>query len=435
MAGSSAISKQRNRQGVPSALKARKRTSTLWVCFACFGVSLLMARAAFSAVPSVGDILRRMGSTYSQLRNYHIVAVRQDAYVEPRLGSSQSSVITLDADGKGRMRMNLTGEGPNILIVNDGKTTWHYAYGKKTYTERKQVEAAAGPGTPDRDADQVDLLGQIRNLLVGRYVKLWQFEKQASIQGEQTVEFQGRKTPCYRVVFHLKDLSDQLWIDESSYLVLREETVQSIADSERRSLVTDTLRIREIGTNATHPAGFFTFTPPEGSHRVAALTLPGIREGFTGASAADFTLKDVEGRQVRLSDFKGKTVVLAFWATWCPPCKEELPVLQKISEERKDVVVLAVDDENKAMVRDFLTDKQYSFTALLDHKRMLFKKFGVHFIPTVFVINDQGLITNEIVGWKGPEELMAALKDAERPATPPLGAQDRGTGSTDPLHQ
>ena len=299
----------------------------------------------------------------------------------------------------------------------------------------KQVEATANPGSPQYADSQADLLGQIENLLVGRYVKLWQFERQASFKGDQAVEFQGRKTPCYRVVFHLKNLSDELWIDQSSYLVLRERTVQTIADSERRSLVTDTLRIREIGTNATHPARFFTFTPPEGSRCVAALNLPGIREGFTGASAANFALKDIEGRQVRLSDFKGKTVVLTFWATWCPPCKEELPALQKIFEERKDVAVLAVDDEDKATVRDFLKDKQYSFTVLLDRKRTLLKRFGVHFVPTVFVINDQGLIIREIVGWKGPEELLAALKDAERPVPSPAGAEDRGTGSTDPLHQ
>jgi peroxiredoxin/outer membrane lipoprotein-sorting protein len=424
MADRSAFSKKRTRQMVPSGVKSRKGTSTLWVCGACFVALLLMARPAFCAAPRVGDILRKMGSTYSQLQNYHIVAVRQEAYVDSRFGSSQSSVITLDADGKGRIRMRQAGEGPNILIVNDGKTTWHYTYGKNRYTERKQIATAGGPNTPERAANPVDLLGQIEDLLVGRYVKLWQFEKQASIQGDQAVEFQGRKTPCYRVVFHLKDLDDQLWIDRSSYLVLREKTVQTIAESERRSLVTDTIRIKEIGTNAAHPAGFFSFTPPEGARRVAALNLPGIREGFTGASTADFTLKDVDGQQVRLSDFKGKTVVLTFWATWCPPCKEELPALQKILEDRKDVAVLAVDDENRGAVRDFLKEKQYSFTVLLDHKRTLFKRFGVHFIPTVFVINGQGLIIREIIGWKGPEELMAALKDAEHPVTSPVGSED-----------
>jgi peroxiredoxin/outer membrane lipoprotein-sorting protein len=424
MADRSAFSKKRNRQDMPSAVKLRKGTSTLRVSAACFVVTLLMARTAFSAAPSVGDILRKMGSAYSQLRSYHIVAVRQEAYLEPRFGASQSSVITLDADGKGRMRMNLTGDGPNILVVNDGKTTWHYAFEKNMYTERKHVVAAAETGTSESAASQADLLGQTEDLLVGRYVKLWQFEKQASLQGEQAIEFQGRKTPCYRVIFHLKDLRDQLWIDQASYLVLREKTVRTIAASERRSLMTDAIRIREFGTNANQPADFFTFTPPDGSHRVAALNLPGILEGFTGASAADFTLKDMDGQQVRLSDFKGKTVVLTFWATWCAPCKEELPALQKIFEERENVAVLAVDDESKSTVRDFLKDKHYTFTALLDHKRTLFKRFGVHFIPTVFVINSQGLIIREIVGWKGPDELMAALKDAESRSTLPVGAEN-----------
>jgi peroxiredoxin/outer membrane lipoprotein-sorting protein len=397
---------------------------TLWVSAACVVASLLTPPAAYSAMPKVGDILRKMGSVYSHLQNYHIEAVRQDVFLEARFGSSQRSVITLDADAEGRKRMRLTGEGPNVLIVNDGETTWHYAPHKNEYTERKTVPLSGVPGSVERAPIQIDLLGQIEDLLVARYVKLWQFEKQATFKGSAVVEFQGMKTPCYQVVFHLKDLTDQLWIDQSSYLVLQEKSVQTIAGSERRSLVSDTIRIREIGVNASHPPDFFTFTPPADSQRVAALNLPGIREGFTGAGAADFTLKDVEGRQVSLSHFRGKTVVLSFWATWCPPCKEELPTLQKIFDERKDVVVLTVDDENRATIRNFLKDKQYGFTALLDRKRTLFKKFAVHFIPTVFVINDQGLIIREIVGWKGPEELMAALKAAEHSGTRPGGLED-----------
>jgi peroxiredoxin/outer membrane lipoprotein-sorting protein len=424
MTDRAAFSKKSSSQDGPSSRKTRKGVFTRWISAACVVASLLAARTAFSATPRVGDILRKMGSAYSHLQSYHIEAVREDVFLKARVGSSQRSVITLDADGKGRVRVRLTGGGPNVLIVNDGKTIWHYAYRKKRYTERKRIPAAVGPHTPRRDPIATDLLGQIEDLLVHRYVRLWRFERQATFKGVEPVEFQGRKTPCYRVVFHLKDLTDRLWIDQSSYLVLQEKSVQTIAGAERRSLVSDTIRISEFGMRASHAPDFFTFTPPGASQRVAALNLPGIREGFAGAGAKDFTLKDIEGRRVSLSHFRGKTVLLSFWATWCSPCKEELPTLQKIFEERKDVVVLTVDDENKATIRNFLKDKHYGFTALMDRKRTLFKQFAVHFIPTVFVINQQGLIIREIVGWKGPEELMAALKAAQHQDTSPGGLGD-----------
>lgn len=413
-----------SRQDALSAGKARKWAHALRISAACSVAWLLAAPAAWAATPRPGDILRKMGSVYSHLQNYHIEAVRQDIYLRSRSGASQSKVMTLDADGQGRVRLSLTGEGPNVLIVNDGKTTWHYAYRKKKYTERKQVPAVAGPVTPGRAPIPTDLLGQIEDLLVGRYVKLWQVGEQATLEGEEAVEFQGRKTPCYRIVFHLQNLTDQLWIDQSSYLVLQEKSVQAIAGAERRSLVSAYIRFRAIGVHASHPPDFFTFTPPAGSEQVMALNLPGIREGFAGAPATDFTLEDVEGRTVSLSDFQGKTVLLSFWATWCAPCKKELPTLQKIFEERKDVVVLAVDDENRATIRNFLKDKNYGFTALMDGKRTLFKKFVVHFIPTVFVIDSRGLIIREIVGWKGPEELMTALKAVEHSNARPQGADD-----------
>ena len=150
---------------------------------------------------------------------------------------------------------------------------------------------------------------------------------------------------------------------------------------------------------------------------LAPQGLPGVPESFVGLAAGDFALRDVEGKRVRLSDFRGRTVLLSFWATWCLPCQKELPAIQKIYEQHKDMVVLTVDDENRATIRDFLKDKHYGFTALMDPKRTLFKKFAVRFIPTVFVINDEGTIVREIVGWKGPQELLAALKAVERGGT------------------
>ncbi|HUX09166.1 MAG TPA: redoxin domain-containing protein [Terriglobia bacterium] len=414
MADRAAFSERRNGQHAPSPGKTRKRARTLLMSAACVAVLCLVASpAAFSASPEVGDILRKVGSVYGHLQDYHIVAVRENVFLQPRVGFSRRSVITLDAAGPGRVRMTLAGDGPNVLVVSDGKTTWHYAPGKNEYTKREAPALLAEPGMQGPVANRTDLLGQMQDLLVGRFVKLWQFEKDATFRGEATVEFQGRETPCYQIVFHINGLTDRLWIDQSAFLVLQEKSVQALASTGSRSLVDDNIRVTEIGIHTAHLPGLFTFDPPSGARRVAALNLPGVWEGFMGYPAGDFTLQDVAGKQVSLSDFRGKTVLLSFWATWCLPCKAELPTLQKIYEQRKDVAVLAVDDESKATVRSFLKDKHYDFTALMDQKRTLFKKFGVRFIPTVFVINGEGVIVREMVGWEGPQKLLAALQAAE----------------------
>lgn len=401
-----AFSKRRSGGAAPPPGKMR----ALFVSAACVVAWLVSAQAVFSAPPDVGEILRRMGSVYSHLQNYHIVAVRDDVFQQPRYGYSNRSVIELDRARAGRVRMSLTGNGPNVLIVSDGRTTWRFAPRKNKYTEAKGAPNLDERAVQKPGSIQNDILGQMENLLVGRFVKLWQFEKQAEFKGVENVEFQGRKTPCYRIVFHLQGLTDRLWIDQSSYLVLQEKTVQTTATAESRALVNANIRFTEIGTHATHSPGFFTFTPPANAWRVVALNLPAIRESFVGDTAENFTVNDIEGKPFSLSDYRGKTVLLSFWATWCAPCKAELPTLQKIIEEHKDVVVLTVDDENKATIRNFLKEKNYNFTALMDHKRTLFKKFGVHFIPTIFVINGQGIVVRKIVGWEGPDKLLAALK-------------------------
>lgn len=148
---------------------------------------------------------------------------------------------------------------------------------------------------------------------------------------------------------------------------------------------------------------------------LAPRALAGGPKDFVGSPAGDFTLRDVEGRQVSLGDFRGRTVLLSFWATWCMPCQKELPTLQKIYEQHqdRDVVILTVDDESNATIQTFLKANHYGFTALMDPKRTLFRKFVIRYIPTVIVINGEGIIVHEIVGWEGPQRLLSAIKTGE----------------------
>jgi len=155
-----------------------------------------------------------------------------------------------------------------------------------------------------------------------------------------------------------------------------------------------------------------------------------LQKSIIGSAAADFTLPDVEGHQVRLSDFRGKTVLLAFWATWCPPCKEELPTLQKLYEQYndKDLVILTVDDEEPATIKDFLRAKHYSFRVLVDSKRAVFREFAVHFIPTAIFINPDEIVTQVLTGWAGPQRLLEALRAAGFGNVLPAPAQPANPG-------
>jgi len=118
--------------------------------------------------------------------------------------------------------------------------------------------------------------------------------------------------------------------------------------------------------------------------------------------APDFTLEDIEGRKVKLSDYRGKTVFLNFWATWCPYCVQEMPDLDKANKElmkRGDAVVITVAEEESAeVVKKFMEDNKLSLPALMDYDGKVGSIYGVSGIPVTFVIKKDGSVYGRIPG-------------------------------------
>lgn len=117
--------------------------------------------------------------------------------------------------------------------------------------------------------------------------------------------------------------------------------------------------------------------------------------------AVDFTLKDQYGNEHTLSDYKGKTVFLNFWATWCPPCRAEMPDIQKLYEEYKDagddsVVILGIaapnmgDETTEEGIKKFLEENGYTYPVVMDHTGEMFIEYGIYSFPTTFMIDKEG---------------------------------------------
>ncbi|WP_019243552.1 MULTISPECIES: peroxiredoxin family protein [Bacillus] len=123
-----------------------------------------------------------------------------------------------------------------------------------------------------------------------------------------------------------------------------------------------------------------------------------------GAKAPDFELKTLDGQQVKLTDFRGKKVILNFWATWCPPCKAEMPHMQNfyLKNQNKDVTLLAVNltssDKGLDVVDEFVKDYQLTFPILLDTEGVVGNMYKVYSIPTSYILDSKGIITQKIVG-------------------------------------
>jgi peroxiredoxin len=131
--------------------------------------------------------------------------------------------------------------------------------------------------------------------------------------------------------------------------------------------------------------------------------------------APDFELPDMDGQMHKLSGFRGKVVVLNFWATWCPPCRYEMPAMQRAWEMVKDedIVFLAVDvGEDADTVFLFLADYPVDFPLLLDEEAKVIEAYPVTGLPTTYIIDPQGRITHRAVG--GREWDDAGLLDTLR---------------------
>ncbi len=142
---------------------------------------------------------------------------------------------------------------------------------------------------------------------------------------------------------------------------------------------------------------------PEGEH------------AMVGKPAPEFTLQDLEGTDVSLASLRGKTVILDFWATWCGPCRQGLPVLMDIAKDRAadGVVLWAVDlSEPKAKVQSFLEKKGWSLPVLLDTKGAISAKYKVGGIPHTVVIDPEGVIRAVEIGFGGREGTTRTINSA-----------------------
>ncbi len=134
--------------------------------------------------------------------------------------------------------------------------------------------------------------------------------------------------------------------------------------------------------------------------------------------APNFTAKNLEGESVQLTDYEGMKVVLNFWATWCPPCKAEMPHMQKYYEEyakkhNAEIVAVNLTSQDKGMqqINQFVNDYGLDFPVLLDEDGSISSQYKILTIPTTFILDEKGTIVEEIKGPLSKEHLIHLLAE------------------------
>jgi thiol-disulfide isomerase/thioredoxin len=311
----------------------------------------------------------------------------------------------------------------NTTMVCDGEHTWIYFPALKQYVKK---DAIRGPQA------LLDSFG------MGNMTDPSKFQKEAKTIREEALEVDGKKVDCWVIelrIDHLEmptpggtQLTDgviTLWIEKTTDFnrqmtmsgKMQGGPMPQPVEMKQRML------IRSLKFDEPLPDSLFQFTPPEGAKEVAEFSYGGGKKSsLAGKPAPAFQVKSLDGAAYDLSALKGKVVLLDFWATWCGPCRKEIPGIERLHREFKDqgLVVIGMNvGEERETVEGFLKMAAVSYPVVLTADTNVVAAYEVNAFPTYVVIGRDGIVTAYQVGGAGEQALRDLLGKAElKPKTP-----------------
>ncbi|MEP7027348.1 MAG: redoxin domain-containing protein [Candidatus Eisenbacteria bacterium] len=333
--------------------------------------------------------------------------------------------LLLAYGGPGRSRFEADTPSDRTVLVNAGDSTWTYSSTLAQYSVQPTgVNPAANGGVPSIDPAAAHPFAA--------YVRLAEHVAKARLVGRDTATVNGAVIPTFVIEVQYdstfapstqgaKQEPKRLAIDATRFLVVRDESVvERVHPALPKPIrIEQKARFTRVDWNVQPDAALFAFATPAGAVRVERVGQgpdPGEEPSeYTGKAAAGFTLADLKGARRELASHRGKVVLLDFWATWCGPCRQEMPIVARLHEKyaSKGLVVYGVNcSESGAKARAFVDKNGYRFPILLDQDGAVQNQYGVTAIPTVFIIDREGIVRAHMIGGRSEEDLVAALEKA-----------------------
>lgn len=320
----------------------------------------------------------------------------------------------------GKVRIETTSTDDSTLAVSDGESTWMYSAGWHEYTRKPAASDMEGIMAAMSLEDMMPHFGDVATT--------------AKTIGEEAVTIDGQRHDCWVVEMRvasidlpgkgksrLTDIVMTHWFDKKLGLELQSTISNKLLAAEggptmqmHGKTVRKTMQIdRPIADSQ------FLFTAPAGAREVEKLSMfGGLRNALpdpVGKAAPKFTVAALDGKPYDLATLKGKPVLLEFWSTWCGPCRNSMPSVERISREYKDqgLVVLAVNTgEDRDTVQAFLKATPMAYPALLGDEAGILKDYRVTAYPTFVLIGADGKIAAYEIGFGGDSMLRGMLEKA-----------------------
>jgi thiol-disulfide isomerase/thioredoxin len=333
--------------------------------------------------------------------------------------------LAMAPGGKYLLRVEDMGKS-GYEVVSDGKQVWAYVPALKKYTVHEAAAAvpSADPAEASQDQDQrskEDIIDEFSRRVVPALGQLSGTPSNTFINGSVQLKYEGqaRSWPVLTVLANTGEQANQslmyLTVDPTSQTIGRMIWIKPVAGVSPKILLRLAIDFDSFHVGEPIADSEFSFSPPSGAKKVEDLPLPGQDRSFLlNKPAPEFELKTLDGRSVRLGELQSHPVLLNFWASWCEPCKTELPLLSKISEEYKGkgLVVLGINQEGKDQAAPYAKDANLAFDSLDDSGEKVGRLYRVRSVPTAVLINQKGTVVKVFLGAPDEKTLRAALKSA-----------------------
>jgi peroxiredoxin/outer membrane lipoprotein-sorting protein len=389
-----------------------------------FAGAALLALALFGQEPAT-DPRKTVAALEAKCRSAKEYVFEGELTLEAQVGSKPGRLIA-----KGKVKLAV-GEGgkqylrlqpidkAEYLLISDGQKSWAYVPSLKQYTEQEGVSLADEEDQEAAGTDERDLADTFSHQVMIILSSIYKEAAEIDRHGDEEVRIDGRKQkwPMLRVMSKKTARDGQnlteLTIDPDT-LRLGRMVWANVGTKNNEKTV---LRMRvdftsfHVGENVAEP--LFQFEPPKRTKLVESLPIPGqTGSALVNHQAPDFELKTLDGEKMRLSDLQGKVVLVNFWASWCPPCRKELPSLVKLSNEFKErgLVVLGVNDEGRGPAGKYAEKVGLSFATVDDSSKKAHRLYSIRSIPTVFIINREGKVVRFFNGGQPEATFRAALR-------------------------
>jgi thiol-disulfide isomerase/thioredoxin len=391
-----------------------KRLVSISLAFVISNSAILSAHAAPSESRLSGlDLLNRVANNYADARSYYLESREEFTRTSEYEQTSQKTIMVAAEAPEGRYYFEGRSSSGSSIEVADGQEIWDYRIDEHRYTlkpEPSHADPSRAKGNSILDAARTRAVVLKRDL--SNYTS---HLKSAERLPDETLQLNGHAVSCFVVRIRSADekrpeadyiFDRTIWIDKSNDTFVRAIEHAHGYESRGSAHIPYQLEINEeypsTQLGSVPSEDLFKFTPPADAELVADLSSEKSgRATVVGGHIPPLNLKTANGKVTQIDSFRGKPVLIDFWATWCAACVTSLPDLAKLYEQAKhtDLVIVTVDQDEEATKADaFLKKKGYPWRNFHDGDGEIQKLMGFSGIPRTILIDAHGQVVYDGTG-------------------------------------